>query len=44
MPVHGVGKIRDLFAGVGIDVKHPGATNDEAIASTTELLRSRRRG
>ena len=40
VPVHGVGKIRDLFAGVGIDVKHPGATNDEAIASTTDLLRS----
>jgi phosphopentomutase len=39
LPVHGVGKIRDLFAGVGIDVKHPGATNAEAIASTTELLR-----
>jgi phosphopentomutase len=38
VPVHGVGKIRDLFAGVGIDVKHPGATNAEAIASTTELL------
>jgi phosphopentomutase len=39
VPVHGVGKIRDLFAGVGIDVKHPGATNPEAIASTTELFR-----
>ncbi len=26
-PVHGVGKIHDLFAGVGVDVKHPGATN-----------------
>jgi phosphopentomutase len=38
--VHGVGKIRDLFAGVGVDVKHPGATNAEAIASTTSLLRS----
>ena len=38
--VHGVGKIRDLFAGVGVDVKHPGATNVEAIASTTELLRT----
>jgi phosphopentomutase len=37
--VHGVGKIRDLFAGVGIDVKHPGATNAEGIASTTALLR-----
>jgi phosphopentomutase len=39
VPVHGVGKIRDLFAGVGVDVKHPGATNTEAIASTTALLR-----
>ena len=27
VPVHGVGKIRDLFAGVGVDVKHAGATN-----------------
>jgi phosphopentomutase len=38
--VHGVGKIRDLFAGVGIDVKHAGATNAKGIASITELLRS----
>ncbi|MCW3066329.1 MAG: phosphopentomutase, partial [Solirubrobacterales bacterium] len=38
-PVHGVGKIRDLFAGAGIDVKHEGATNAKAIASTTALLR-----
>ena len=38
--VHGVGKIRDLFAGVGIDARYPGATNEEAIASTTELVRS----
>jgi phosphopentomutase len=38
--VHGVGKIRDLFAGVGVDVAHPGATNPEAIASATELVRS----
>jgi phosphopentomutase len=40
VPVHGVGKIRDLFAGVGVDVKHAGATNGEGIAATTELLRS----
>jgi phosphopentomutase len=38
-PVHAVGKIRDLFAGVGIDEKHEGATNAKAIASTTTLLR-----
>ncbi len=40
VPVHAVGKIRDLFAGVGVDVKHAGATNAEGIAATTELLRS----
>jgi phosphopentomutase len=39
VPVHGVGKIRDLFAGVGVDVKHAGATNAEGIATTTALLR-----
>ncbi|HEV3389150.1 MAG TPA: phosphopentomutase, partial [Solirubrobacteraceae bacterium] len=38
-PVHGVGKIRDLFAGVGVDVSHAGATNAAGIAATTELLR-----
>jgi phosphopentomutase len=36
--VHGVGKIRDLFAGVGIDEKHDGGTNAKGIAATTELL------
>ncbi len=35
-----MGKIRDLFAGVGVDVAYPGATNPEAIASTTELVRT----
>jgi phosphopentomutase len=38
LPVHGVGKIRDLFAGVGVDTKHAGATNASAIAATTTLL------
>ena len=38
--VHGVGKIHDLFAGVGVDVNHPGATNAAGIAVTTELIRS----
>jgi phosphopentomutase len=37
--VHGVGKIRDLFAGVGVDVKHAGATNAAAIDATGRLLR-----
>ena len=38
-PVHGVGKIHDLFAGVGVDVKHAGATNAAGIAATGRLLR-----
>jgi phosphopentomutase len=37
--VHAVGKIRDLFAGVGIDEKHDGGTNKKGIAATSELLR-----
>jgi len=40
IPVHAVGKIRDLFAGVGIDVKHAAATNESGIAAATELVRS----
>jgi phosphopentomutase len=36
--VHTVGKVAQLFAGVGVDVSHPGATNAEAIAATTALL------
>jgi phosphopentomutase len=43
-PVHGVGKIRDLFAGVGIDEKHPAATNAAGLAATTALLRDLDRG
>jgi phosphopentomutase len=39
VPVHGVGKIRDLFAGVGVDKKHAATTNDEGLAATTQLLR-----
>ncbi len=38
VPVHAVGKVSDLFAGQGIDEAHPGATNAEAIATTTRLL------
>jgi phosphopentomutase len=38
VPVHSVGKVRDLFAGIGIDTAHPGATNAIAIASITSLL------
>jgi phosphopentomutase len=38
-PVHGVGKIHDLFAGVGVDFKHGGATNAAGLAATARLLR-----
>jgi phosphopentomutase len=38
VPVHAVGKIRDLFAGVGIDHKHAAPTNGEGIEQTTALL------
>jgi phosphopentomutase len=36
--VHGVGKIRDLFAGVGVSYSHPGATNAQALTSVDALL------
>src|SRR3954471_611361 len=39
VPVHAVGKVRDLFAGVGIDEYHPGPTNERGIAAIGELLR-----
>lgn len=35
---HGVGKIADLFAGVGISDSHPGATNALALANAGALL------
>ena len=36
--MHAVGKIRDLFAGVGIDVKHEATNNAKGIEVTTRLL------
>jgi len=42
--VHGVGKIDDLFAGVGVDVRHEGATNARALESVEELLERPGRG
>jgi phosphopentomutase len=39
VPVHGVGKIHDLFAGVGIDVKHAAGSNAKGVAVTSALLR-----
>jgi phosphopentomutase len=40
LEVHTVGKVGQLFAGVGIDVEHPGATNARALDETTQLLRT----
>lgn len=44
VPTHGVGKISDLFAGVGVELSHPGATNARALARARELLGSLDRG
>jgi phosphopentomutase len=37
--VHGVGKIRDIFAGFDIDESHPTKSNIEGIVTTERLLR-----
>ncbi len=37
-PVHGVGKVGEMFSGVGIDAVHPGATNARALESTSVLI------
>jgi phosphopentomutase len=42
--VHGVGKISDLFAGVGVTRSHPGATNAAALESVETLLAGLERG
>ncbi len=36
--VHGVGKVNDLFAGVGVTHTHPGASNAEALSNVEALL------
>jgi phosphopentomutase len=38
IPVHTVGKVGQVFAGVGVDREHKGATNPAAIESTTALM------
>jgi phosphopentomutase len=40
LPVHTVGKIGQVFAGVGVDHEHKGATNPAAIDATTALMES----
>ncbi len=42
--VHGVGKISDLFAGVGVSDSHPGATNALALDSVELLLEELEQG
>jgi phosphopentomutase len=44
VPVHGVGKVEDLFAGVGIAHSHAGSSNALALASADELLATLDRG
>jgi phosphopentomutase len=38
VPVHTVGKIGQVFNGVGVDEEHKGSTNAAAIAATTQLI------
>jgi phosphopentomutase len=40
LPVHTVGKIGQVFARVGVDREHPGATNAKALDATGELIDS----
>jgi phosphopentomutase len=44
LEVHAVGKAGELFCGLGIDVQHPGPTNETALRHTAELVRSLRCG
>ncbi|HUA10442.1 MAG TPA: phosphopentomutase [Solirubrobacteraceae bacterium] len=44
VPVHGVGKIADLFAGRSVDESHAGATNAAALASVAALADELGRG
>jgi phosphopentomutase len=44
VPVHGVGKVEDLFAGSGIAYSHAGSSNEQALASTDLLLATLDRG
>jgi phosphopentomutase len=44
VPVHGVGKIHDLFAGVGVAHSHAGASNAQALSSVAELIEELEQG
>lgn len=38
VPTHSVGKVRDVFDGVGVAHQHPGGSNPAAIASVDRLI------
>jgi phosphopentomutase len=38
VPVHAVGKVAQVFSGIGIDEAHGGADNPTALAATTRLV------
>ena len=44
VPVHGVGKVVDLFAGQGFDASYPGASNAQALEAIDELVTELDRG
>jgi phosphopentomutase len=44
VPVHAVGKVGQLFSGVGIDHQHPGPTNATALSETRRLLETLEHG
>ena len=44
LPVVGVGKTRDLFAGSGITESHPTRSNADGVSTTHRLWRTTRRG
>ena len=44
VPVHAVGKVAQVFSGIGIDEAHAGPDNPTALAATTRLVRRARGG
>lgn len=44
VPVHSVGKVGQVFNGVGVDEQHKGATNATALEATSALMDSLDRG
>ena len=38
LPVHAVGKVAQVFSGIGVDEAHPGPDNATALAATTRLV------